>query len=169
MSSTRFPPLGPRCLRSVDAGSPSVIPRAESRCGALPRSRQSSRIRTTVAQFSVAGDMNYESFEAHDAVDFDTITNLYWPLTAFGVKASYPSFDVERFLSPIMLERYHDVTTKGCWYYAYARLPRSDGRRQSGLAGTSCLNSRATIRTASAPTGRSADHSWFWPVTMTPP
>jgi hypothetical protein len=37
---------------------------------------------------SVAGDMSYESFEAHDAVTFDTITNLYWPLTAFGVKAN---------------------------------------------------------------------------------
>ena len=69
---------------------------------------------------SVAGDMSYESFEAHDAVTLDTITNMYWPLTAFGVKASYPSFDVTRMLTPIMLERYADVTTKGCWYYAYA-------------------------------------------------
>jgi hypothetical protein len=69
---------------------------------------------------SVAGDMNYESFEAHDAITFSTITNMYWPLTAFGVKASYPSFDVERLLSPLMFERYKDVTSKGCWYYAYA-------------------------------------------------
>ena len=50
--------------------------------------------------------MSYESFEAHDAASFDTITNMYWPLTAFGVKASYPSFDVARMLTPIMLERY---------------------------------------------------------------
>lgn len=69
---------------------------------------------------SVAGDMSYESFEAHDAVTFSTITNLYWPLTAFGVKASYPSFDVEKMLTPSMFERYADVTSKGCWYYAYA-------------------------------------------------
>src|SRR5579863_2177963 len=69
---------------------------------------------------SVAGDMSYESFEAHDAASFDTITNMYWPLTAFGVKASYPSFDVARMLTPTMLERYADVTSKGCWYYAYA-------------------------------------------------
>jgi pimeloyl-ACP methyl ester carboxylesterase len=69
---------------------------------------------------SVAGDMSYESFEAHDAVTFDTVTNLYWPLTAFGVKASYPSLDVARMLTPVMLERYEDVTSKGCWYYAYA-------------------------------------------------
>lgn len=69
---------------------------------------------------SVAGDMDYESFEAHDARDFATITNMYWPFTAFGVKASYPSFDVARMLSPAMLARYQDVTTKGCWYYAYA-------------------------------------------------
>jgi alpha-beta hydrolase superfamily lysophospholipase len=69
---------------------------------------------------SVAGDMSYESFEAHDAVTFDTITNMYWPLTAFGVKASYPSLDVARMLAPVMLERYEDITSKGCWYYAYA-------------------------------------------------
>ncbi len=69
---------------------------------------------------SVAGDMSFEGFEAHDARDFATITNMYWPLTAFGVKASYPSFDVARMLSPPMLARYEDVTTKGCWYYAYA-------------------------------------------------
>jgi alpha-beta hydrolase superfamily lysophospholipase len=69
---------------------------------------------------SVAGDMSYEGFEAHDALSFDTITNLYWPLTAFGVKASYPSFDIARMLTPAMMERYTDVTSKGCWYYAYA-------------------------------------------------
>jgi hypothetical protein len=69
---------------------------------------------------SVAGDMSYEGFEAHDARDFATITNMYWPLTAFGVKASYPSFDVARMLSPRMLARYADMTTKGCWYYDYA-------------------------------------------------
>ncbi|HUA26827.1 MAG TPA: hypothetical protein VMA54_22030 [Steroidobacteraceae bacterium] len=69
---------------------------------------------------SVAGDMSYEGFEAHDARDFATITSMYWPLTAFGVKASYPSFDVARMLSPPMLARYADMTTKGCWYYDYA-------------------------------------------------
>jgi pimeloyl-ACP methyl ester carboxylesterase len=69
---------------------------------------------------SVAGDMSYEGFEAHDARDFATITNMYWPLTAFGVKASYPSFDVARMLSPPLLARYRDMTTKGCWYYDYA-------------------------------------------------
>jgi pimeloyl-ACP methyl ester carboxylesterase len=69
---------------------------------------------------SVAGDMSYEGFEAHDARDFATITNMYWPLTAFGVKASYPAFDVARMLSPAMLARYKDMTTKGCWYYDYA-------------------------------------------------
>lgn len=69
---------------------------------------------------SVAGDMSYEGFEAHDARDFATITNMYWPLTAFGVKASYPSFNVATMLSPPMLAHYKDMTTKGCWYYDYA-------------------------------------------------
>jgi alpha-beta hydrolase superfamily lysophospholipase len=71
---------------------------------------------------SVAGDMSYEAFEAHDAETFDTITDLYWPFTAFGIKASYPSFDVSRMLTTPVLARYKDVTTKGCWYYAYAAL-----------------------------------------------
>jgi hypothetical protein len=66
--------------------------------------------------------MSYETFEAHDAKTYDTITNLYWPLTAFGVKASYPTFHVERMLTAPALARYEDVTTKGCWYYAYAAL-----------------------------------------------
>jgi pimeloyl-ACP methyl ester carboxylesterase len=69
---------------------------------------------------SVAGDIDYEIFEAHDALTFDAITNLYWPLTAFGVKASYPTADVSRILTPVMQQRYADMTTKGCWYYDYA-------------------------------------------------
>ena len=71
---------------------------------------------------SVAGDMNYEAYEAHDAQTFDPVTDLYWPFTAFGIKASYPAFDVARMLTPRVLSRYRDVTTKGCWYYAYASL-----------------------------------------------
>ncbi|MFZ0500141.1 MAG: hypothetical protein WAM52_13480 [Steroidobacteraceae bacterium] len=69
---------------------------------------------------SVAGDMSYEGFEAHDARDFATITNMYWPYTAYGVKASYPAFNAAQMLSPAMLAHYEDVTTKGCWYYGYA-------------------------------------------------
>jgi pimeloyl-ACP methyl ester carboxylesterase len=71
---------------------------------------------------SVAGDMDYESYFAHDAADLDAITALYWPLTAFGIQASYPSFDVARMLTAPALARYADVTTKGCWYYAYAAM-----------------------------------------------
>jgi pimeloyl-ACP methyl ester carboxylesterase len=71
---------------------------------------------------SVAGDMNYEAYEAHDAEVFEPITDLYWPFTAFGIKASYPSFAVERMLTPEALARYEDVTTQGCWYYAYAAM-----------------------------------------------
>jgi alpha-beta hydrolase superfamily lysophospholipase len=71
---------------------------------------------------SVAGDMNFEAYETHDAKTFDATTDLYWPFTAFGIKASYPSFDVARMLTPPVLSRYRDVTSKGCWYYAYAAL-----------------------------------------------
>ena len=78
---------------------------------------------------SVAGDMDFESFEAHDAETFDTVTNLYWPFTAFGIKASYPSFDVTGMLTPPVLARYKDVTTRGCWYYAYAALKEIGAQR----------------------------------------
>ena len=71
---------------------------------------------------SVAGDMSFDAYEAHDAVTYDPVTDLYWPYTAFGIKASYPSFDVTRMLTKPVLARYRDVTTKGCWYYAYAAL-----------------------------------------------
>jgi pimeloyl-ACP methyl ester carboxylesterase len=77
---------------------------------------------TYAGAISVAGDMSFEAYEAHDAVTFDPVTDLYWPYTAFGIKASYPSFDVRRMLTPPVLARYRDVTTKGCWYYAYAAL-----------------------------------------------
>jgi pimeloyl-ACP methyl ester carboxylesterase len=71
---------------------------------------------------SVAGDMSYESFEHHDARTYEAITNLYWPLTALGIKASYPTLDLQRLLTAPALARYPDVTTQGCWYYAYAAM-----------------------------------------------
>lgn len=71
---------------------------------------------------SVAGDMNYDAYEAHDARAVDPVTDLYWPFTAFGIKASYPTFDLARMLTRPVLARYEDVTTRGCWYYAYAAL-----------------------------------------------
>jgi len=83
---------------------------------------------------SVAGDMNYDAYELHDAHTFDPITDLYWPLTAFGIKASYPSFDVKRMLTPPVLARYQDVTTKGCWYYAFAAL-KEIGRQRAVVPG----------------------------------
>jgi len=69
---------------------------------------------------SVAGDMDFEWFEEHDAHSFKTISAMYWPLTAFGIKATYPTFDPARLLTPPFLERYTDATQKGCWYYDYA-------------------------------------------------
>jgi pimeloyl-ACP methyl ester carboxylesterase len=83
---------------------------------------------------SVAGDMDYDAYEVHDAETFDPITDLYWPLTAFGIKASYPTFDVKRMLAPSVLARYQDVTTKGCWYYAFAAL-NEIGRQRAVMPG----------------------------------
>jgi alpha-beta hydrolase superfamily lysophospholipase len=83
---------------------------------------------------SVAGDMNYEAYELHDAEAFDPITDLYWPLTAFGIKASYPTFEIKRMLTPPVLTRYEDVTKKGCWYYAFATL-KEIGRQRAVMPG----------------------------------
>jgi len=75
---------------------------------------------TYAGGISVAGDMDFEWFEKHDARSFKTISAMYWPLTAFGIKATYPTFDPARLLSAPFLARYPDATEKGCWYYAYA-------------------------------------------------
>ncbi len=77
---------------------------------------------TYLGGISVAGDMDYDAYETHDAQARDPETALYWPLSAFGIKASYPSFDIVKMLTPVALARYRAVTTKGCWYYAYAAL-----------------------------------------------
>jgi pimeloyl-ACP methyl ester carboxylesterase len=75
---------------------------------------------TYAGAISVAGDMDFEWFEEHDAKSLKTISAMYWPLTAFGIKATYPAFDPARLLSAPFLERYSDVTRNGCWDYAYA-------------------------------------------------
>jgi pimeloyl-ACP methyl ester carboxylesterase len=68
---------------------------------------------------SVAGYMDFESW-ASDEVLPDPEGDLYWAFEAFGIKASYPSFEITRMLTPAAMSRYHDATTKGCYYYAYA-------------------------------------------------
>jgi hypothetical protein len=87
---------------------------------------------------SVAGDMDYDLYMLHDAAAVDPETALYWPLTAFGVKASHPSFDVAGMLTPVALARYDTVTTKGCWYYAYAVL-KEIGHRHAVKPGWQAL------------------------------
>lgn len=69
---------------------------------------------------SVAGDIDFDWFFAHDAKTYVPISAMYWPLTAFGIKASYPTFDPARLLTPPFLERYPEATAKGCWYTEYA-------------------------------------------------
>lgn len=48
---------------------------------------------------SVAGDMDFEAFESHDARVFDAGADLYWPFTALGIHAAYPDFDVRQMLT----------------------------------------------------------------------
>ena len=74
---------------------------------------------TYAGGISVAGYMHFKSW-ASDSVAPDPENALFWPLEAFGIKASYPSFELSHMLTSAALSRYHDVTTKGCYYYAYA-------------------------------------------------
>ncbi len=77
---------------------------------------------------SVAGDTDFDWYELHDSRTYTAISTMYWPLTAFGIKASYPSFAPARLLTAPFLERYRDVTTKGCWYYSYAAAAEVAGQ-----------------------------------------
>jgi pimeloyl-ACP methyl ester carboxylesterase len=63
--------------------------------------------------------MNFADARAAISVG-DPAAEMYWPLEAFGINASYPTFDVSTMLTPAVLARYTDITSKGCWYYAYA-------------------------------------------------
>ena len=76
---------------------------------------------------SVAGYMDAEAW-ASDRIVADPETALYWPMQAFGVKASYPSFDVARMLTPAGMRVYEEVSTKGCYYRAYV-VSRDLGRK----------------------------------------
>ena len=67
----------------------------------------------------MAGYMDFESWGS-DEITTDPETAYYWALEAFGIKASYPSFDVARMLTPAALVRYRDVTTRGCYDYGHA-------------------------------------------------
>jgi pimeloyl-ACP methyl ester carboxylesterase len=78
---------------------------------------------------SVAGDMDFDWFLEHDAHSFKTISAMYWPLTAFGIKASYPTFNPARLLTRPFLERYADATRRGCWNYDYAVADEVGNRR----------------------------------------
>jgi pimeloyl-ACP methyl ester carboxylesterase len=45
---------------------------------------------------------------------------FYLAYMAYAVHAQSPHFKPEQMLAGAALDRYADVTTKGCWYYAYA-------------------------------------------------
>jgi pimeloyl-ACP methyl ester carboxylesterase len=74
---------------------------------------------TYAGGISVAGYMDFESWGS-DEITTDPETAFYWALEAFGIKASYPSFDIARMLTPAALGRYPDVTTQGCYDYGHA-------------------------------------------------
>jgi len=76
---------------------------------------------TYVGGVSVAGYMDFKSWPA-DEITADPDAAYYWVLEAFGIKASYPSFDIARMLTPAALDVYQDVTTKGCYDYGHAVL-----------------------------------------------
>jgi alpha-beta hydrolase superfamily lysophospholipase len=47
---------------------------------------------------------------------------FYQDYVAYGVRALTPGFALSRMLTGPALQRYDDLSTKGCWDYAYARF-----------------------------------------------
>lgn len=52
---------------------------------------------------------------------------FYLTYMAFGVKARTPSFDVSQMLAGQALARYPDVTSRGCWNYAFGKFMHDKG------------------------------------------
>jgi pimeloyl-ACP methyl ester carboxylesterase len=78
---------------------------------------------------SVAGDMNMP-WIMHYAVN--SSDSLYAVFRAYGIKASFPQFNVADMLTKPALAQYRAMTTKGCWYYGNAT-------QLSHLLGTSAV------------------------------
>ena len=74
---------------------------------------------------SVAGVAREVDFFAHLA---DTRgVGFYLAFMAAGIHARYPEFNPRELLSDSVLEHYPDVTTKGCFFYAYATYADAPG------------------------------------------
>jgi pimeloyl-ACP methyl ester carboxylesterase len=67
---------------------------------------------------SVAGAIRMQGLLAH--LSEATEAGFYMPMMAFGVKARFPDFDPSTMLTERALKHYAAVTSKGCWFYAYA-------------------------------------------------
>jgi len=53
--------------------------------------------------------------------------HFYAPFIAYAIHANSPDFTPASLLAGRALEKYQDLTTNGCWYYAYANfLDRDD-------------------------------------------
>jgi pimeloyl-ACP methyl ester carboxylesterase len=58
-----------------------------------------------------------------------TAANFYIDFMAYALWARTPSFHVDQMLTGNALARYPDLTTKGCFYYAYAAFLGDDSPR----------------------------------------
>jgi len=67
---------------------------------------------------SVAGVAREADFFSH--LSNTPGVGFYLAFMAAGIHARYPDFNPHDLLSDSVLEHYADVTTKGCFYYAYA-------------------------------------------------
>lgn len=58
---------------------------------------------------------------------------FYLRYMAYGIHARFPEFKPSAMLTPAALTKYEDVTTRGCWFYAYAAaLSDQDTQLQPG-------------------------------------
>jgi pimeloyl-ACP methyl ester carboxylesterase len=80
---------------------------------------QEARLRDSgyLGGISVAGYMDFEGWAA-DKVVADPENAFFWAFEAFGIKSSYPTFDVNAMLTPAIMTKYEAATSRGCFYYA---------------------------------------------------
>ncbi len=143
----------PRCPRSAPSGSSTGTRRADRGVGRR-RGAASDPGSDYLGAVSVAGAVREADFFNH--LGNTQGVGFYLAFMAAGIHARYPEFEPRDLLSDEVLAHYDDVTTKGCFYYAYAtfawrravRCCARTGRRTNG-----CIGFSRAISLGTAPIG----------------
>ena len=76
---------------------------------------------------SVSGAADLHTILEHMGGSADA--GFYLRFMAYGIHARFPAFKPASMLTKAALAKYDDVTTKGCWYYAYAAALADKGNQ----------------------------------------